>query len=384
MNPDDQDRAAASLLRTESWQAAVVALADSVERGHPAVLVLGDLGSVALVEAACNLLVSRGRIVVPVAAGQFTPTDLVRAGHDGIVAIAGADALSRRDLRAIEAHLRARETPGAVRAQLLFAGTEAFRETTSFPDYATLHATSLVHDLPPLDAAEAGAHLARFAPHLGAKRGRLVAEAAGGDAALLSQLAVPGFAGRRRTLGLGWLGRPVDHPVGLASVASVLLAASAAFAVIRVPRAPPPQAPVIVLPTESAPTPAPIPDSPQQSASVPEELQGGGPDTGAAPAAGRLPYAVDQSDPPDGDATEGSDAVRVDHESAAADAAAAAAHLPLLVEARKGETLRAMYDRVYRGLQGPSFARVEQINPAPPSAGARIVFPAPHGGWPRS
>ncbi|MBE7212214.1 MAG: hypothetical protein INR65_14425 [Gluconacetobacter diazotrophicus] len=53
----------------------------------------------------------------------------------------------------------------------------------------------------------------------------------------------------------------------------------------------------------------------------------------------------------------------------------------LLLLASPGDTLRGLYDQVYRSVaQPPSFAAVSALNPRI-QPGTRLVFPAPSGGW---
>jgi hypothetical protein len=53
-----------------------------------------------------------------------------------------------------------------------------------------------------------------------------------------------------------------------------------------------------------------------------------------------------------------------------------------MLVARRGETLRALYERVYRGMTPPDFAAVAAVNPGPVKPGSILTFPAPPGGWP--
>ncbi len=62
-------------------------------------------------------------------------------------------------------------------------------------------------------------------------------------------------------------------------------------------------------------------------------------------------------------------------------AAAAPGRPGLVLLAGRGDTLRSMYDRVYRGVTPPHFENVVAANPAPVKSGTMVVFPAPPGGW---
>ena len=56
----------------------------------------------------------------------------------------------------------------------------------------------------------------------------------------------------------------------------------------------------------------------------------------------------------------------------------------LLVIAKSEDTLRGLYDRVYRGQEAPPpFETVAALNPSDLRAGDVVVFPAPRGGWHR-
>jgi type II secretory pathway predicted ATPase ExeA len=66
---------------------------------------------------------------------------------------------------------------------------------------------------------------------------------------------------------------------------------------------------------------------------------------------------------------------------AAKPAAAAPGRAGLVLLAGQGDTLRSMYDRVYRGVTPPQFENVAAANPAPVKSGTMVVFPAPPGGW---
>ena len=55
----------------------------------------------------------------------------------------------------------------------------------------------------------------------------------------------------------------------------------------------------------------------------------------------------------------------------------------LLVIAKANDTLRSLYERVYRGLQAPPFEVVAAMNPSDIRLGDVVVFPAPPGGWKR-
>lgn len=55
----------------------------------------------------------------------------------------------------------------------------------------------------------------------------------------------------------------------------------------------------------------------------------------------------------------------------------------LLVIAKANDTLRSLYERVYRGLQAPPFEVVAAMNPRDIRLGDVVVFPAPTGGWKR-
>jgi hypothetical protein len=54
----------------------------------------------------------------------------------------------------------------------------------------------------------------------------------------------------------------------------------------------------------------------------------------------------------------------------------------LLLRARSGDTLEALYLRVYRGVTPPSFASVAALNPEGIRPGDILTFPAPVNGWP--
>lgn len=51
--------------------------------------------------------------------------------------------------------------------------------------------------------------------------------------------------------------------------------------------------------------------------------------------------------------------------------------------AKADDTLRSLYQRVYRGLQAPPFESVAAMNPHEIKLGDVVVFPAPPGGWRR-
>ena len=55
---------------------------------------------------------------------------------------------------------------------------------------------------------------------------------------------------------------------------------------------------------------------------------------------------------------------------------------PHTVQAGPGDTLPALYRRIYKGLDAPPFAAVAALNPPPLRPGAHVVFPAPPDGWP--
>ncbi|MCQ8278359.1 hypothetical protein NFI95_07830 [Acetobacteraceae bacterium KSS8] len=56
-------------------------------------------------------------------------------------------------------------------------------------------------------------------------------------------------------------------------------------------------------------------------------------------------------------------------------------HANLLMRAEPGDSLSALYQRVYAGTEAPPFAQVQQMNPIV-TPGARLVFPPPQAGWP--
>ncbi len=62
--------------------------------------------------------------------------------------------------------------------------------------------------------------------------------------------------------------------------------------------------------------------------------------------------------------------------------ATAAAGPGLLLIARRGDTLGALYRRVYAGVVPPPYAAVIAANPDPVHQGARLLFPTPPNGWP--
>lgn len=51
--------------------------------------------------------------------------------------------------------------------------------------------------------------------------------------------------------------------------------------------------------------------------------------------------------------------------------------------ARSDDTLRSLYDRVYRGQEAPPFDTVAAMNPRDLRTGDVVVFPAPRSGWRR-
>jgi hypothetical protein len=53
----------------------------------------------------------------------------------------------------------------------------------------------------------------------------------------------------------------------------------------------------------------------------------------------------------------------------------------LLLEAKSGETLQALYEQVYRGAKPPAFAAVAALNPQPVQPGDILTFPEPPSGW---
>jgi hypothetical protein len=53
----------------------------------------------------------------------------------------------------------------------------------------------------------------------------------------------------------------------------------------------------------------------------------------------------------------------------------------LLIKARAGDTLEALYLRIYRGVTPPSFASVMALNPEHVRPGDILTFPAPVDGW---
>jgi hypothetical protein len=62
----------------------------------------------------------------------------------------------------------------------------------------------------------------------------------------------------------------------------------------------------------------------------------------------------------------------------------AVARIPgLVLVARAGDTMPALYAKVYRGLRPPPYPDVIATNPMPLRPGELVVFPAPPGGWAR-
>jgi type II secretory pathway predicted ATPase ExeA len=53
----------------------------------------------------------------------------------------------------------------------------------------------------------------------------------------------------------------------------------------------------------------------------------------------------------------------------------------LALLAGPGDTLRTMYDKVYRGVTPPGYEVVRAANPVSVRPGAMVMFPAPPGGW---
>lgn len=53
----------------------------------------------------------------------------------------------------------------------------------------------------------------------------------------------------------------------------------------------------------------------------------------------------------------------------------------LVLVARRGDTIHALYAKVYRGLTPPPYKEVVAANHAPLKPGAVVVFPAPPNGW---
>jgi len=70
-------------------------------------------------------------------------------------------------------------------------------------------------------------------------------------------------------------------------------------------------------------------------------------------------------------------------EAAASMPAGAGTGPGLLVIARSDDTLRSLYDRVYRGQEAPPFDTVAAMNPRDLHTGDVVVFPAPRSGWRR-
>ena len=54
----------------------------------------------------------------------------------------------------------------------------------------------------------------------------------------------------------------------------------------------------------------------------------------------------------------------------------------LLLVAERGDTLARLYQRIYAGAAPPPYAAVLAVNRGPVQPGARLLFPAPPGGWP--
>ena len=54
----------------------------------------------------------------------------------------------------------------------------------------------------------------------------------------------------------------------------------------------------------------------------------------------------------------------------------------LMLIAAHGDTLARLYQRIYAGAPPPPFATVQAVNRGPVQPGARLLFPAPPGGWP--
>lgn len=364
-----------------SFRAAGARAARAVAAGHPCVVLLGlPAETAALLPHATAPLDAAQATLHGVPAERFTPTDLVRPGHDGILVIADAERLSRASLIALDAHLR-REPRAAPRARLLLAATPALREQTAFPDLATLHRAALLFDPPALAPAEQAALLEVIAPALGAPVREAIARLAEGDPAALLMLA--GRSRLARIAATPWLARGLAHPLSLALASCALLAAALALALTHGPAAPvAPSSTMVAAPPAPQPPPPAPPVSPASvpPASVPPAP--GSPDPVSPEAGASSPGAqMETSDP---GAAPPDDGVMVDHENPEQAAAENAAHMPHLVAAQPGETLAAMYARVYRGMAAPPpLAAVEQVNPFPPVAGARLVFPAPRAGWPR-
>ncbi|MGH7097937.1 MAG: hypothetical protein ACREE4_09810 [Stellaceae bacterium] len=55
----------------------------------------------------------------------------------------------------------------------------------------------------------------------------------------------------------------------------------------------------------------------------------------------------------------------------------------LVLVARAGDTMPALYAKVYQGLRPPPYPEVRVANPIPLRPGAIVIFPAPPGGWTR-
>ncbi len=338
-----------------SFRATGERAARAVATGHPCVVLLGTPAETApLLDLATASLAHGHTVLHAVPAERFSPTDLVRPGEAGVLVIADAERLGRAALLALDAHLK-RAPRAAPRARLLLAATSGLREQTAFPDLLTLHRAALLVDPPTLTAAEQAALLTAIAPALDAGGRAAVTRLAAGDPALLLALVRRGRRARlvARVAAAPLTARAMAHPLGLALASCLLLAAALTLAVERVP--PPPAPELAASPPPALPAPPAIPNA------------------GAS---------VETADP---GATPPDDGVLVDHENPEQAAAEAAAHMPRMVTALPGETLAAMSARVYRGITSPPPpASLEAVNPFPPVAGARLVFPAPRAGWPRS
>ncbi len=375
-----------------SFRAAGERAARALAAGHACVVLLGEPAETdALLGVATAALAADHAVLHAVPPERFSATDLVRPGEGGILVVAGAERLGPPALRALDAHLR-REPRAAPRAQLLLAATVELRDRTAFPDFATLHRASLLVDPPLLAANEQAALLTAAAPGLGAGRSTAWVRLAGGDATLLLALARRGPIGAAilRAASSPTLARALGRPLSLALLSCVVLAASLLIprAMPERPPASPQGAPDVVAP-QGAPDVIAPQDAPDVIAPQPAPGAGASPSENIVAASPPPPAtasddgaSVERDDPgtapPD-------DGVMVDHENSDQVAAESAAHAPRMVAARPGETLAAMYARVYRGIAAPPApAAVDAVNPFPPQPGLRLVFPAPRAGWPRS
>ena len=190
-----------------------------------------------------------------------------------------------------------------------------------------------------------------------------MAALADGDPAFLLALVRRGRLARAiaRAAAAPLLARALARPVALALASCLVLAAALVLGMTPAPPAP------------GLAPPPPAPSAPAQPAPPPPPAAATTPDAGAS---------VETVDP---GATPPDDGVMVDHENPEQAAAEAASHMPRLVTAGPGETLATMSARVYRGIASPPpISALEAVNPFPPAAGVRLVFPAPRAGWPRA